>query len=43
MEWSDAVSILQDMSRGCLGDADLEPLLREFYACAVRHSHLRAE
>ena len=43
MEWSDAVSILQDMSRGCGDDDHLEPLLREFYASAVRYSHLRAE
>jgi hypothetical protein len=43
MEWSDAVGILQDMGRGCLDDDGLKPLLRDFYACAVRYSHLRAE
>ena len=43
MEWSDALGILQDMSSGCLDDDVLEPLLREFYASAVKYSHLRAE
>ena len=43
MAWSDSVGILQDMGRGCRDDDGLEPLLREFYASAVRHSHLRAE
>ena len=36
MEWSDALGILQDMSRGCLDNYGLEPLLRDFYASAVR-------
>ena len=43
MEWSDAVDILLEMSRGSLEDESLKPLFRDFYASAVRHSHLLAE
>jgi hypothetical protein len=43
MKWSGAVAILQDVSRGCSNDRELEPWVREFCAAAVRYAHFRAE
>ena len=41
MEWSEAIGILQDMSRGCRDDDHLEPRILKFYACAVRYRIVR--
>lgn len=43
MNWSEALEILQEMSKECQQHKALESLLREFYAAAIRYAHFRSE